>query len=228
MIKRVDKNITFRLKDSKKDIKLEEEINKNWEVFIKGKEGFFNGDIFVVDGIPSDEINYNIISSKYARIVYAKTHSNVKAYSLFASILFKTKDNYYVFIKNNHDRINVIGGLASKEDFDEDIFNPSKCLGREIKEEIGLDLNNKEHILSFSMNYLTLPDTSINVGPFGIVFTGVLNYTKDELLSYFSSNRERLDNEIKELLFFTNETYLELNKYLSKEPYLMDLMNEVV
>ena len=34
--------------------------------------------------------------------------------------------------------------------------------------------------------------------------------------------------KIKELLFFTNETYKNLNEYPSKEPYLMDLMNEVI
>ena len=222
MVSKINKKITFRIKEPakiKRNIELENNIKHNWSEFIKGKSNYFNGDIFVIGNkIETDNVYiYEVNKAKYADLVYAKTHSELTILSLFAAILFKTKDNYYVFIQNNHDVVNIIGGLASIEDFIDGLFKPEVCLSREVTEEIGLDINNKNDVLDYNIAYLTSPSNNENVFPFGIVFTGTLNYTKEELIEYYLNNNEKFDNEIKKLLFYNSSNYFELNNIENKE-----------
>ena len=190
MIDKIYKKIIFNVKDPV-EIEISDELKKqvedNWNNFVQEKNGYFNGDIFVITNKKENEdIVYEVGKAKYADLVYAKSHKDLTILSLFASILFKTKDDYYVFIRNSHDRVNVIGGLASEEDFENGFFIPEKCLEREVKEEINLNINNKNDVIDYKMKFITGPSNNENVFPLGIVFTGILNYTKkDQIILVF-------------------------------------------
>ena len=65
-----------------------------------------------------------------------------------------TKDNKYVIIKNNHNCINLIGGMADKMDFIKNQFSPDLCIKREISEEIGhLNIKKIWYILELYIIY---------------------------------------------------------------------------
>ena len=233
MIKEIKKEIKFILKDPieiDKSDELKTRINDNWNEFIKDKDGYFNGDIYVVcnQKETENEVIYEVGKAKYADLIYAKNHKELTIYSLFTSILFKTKDDFYTFILNSHNRVNIIGGLADINDFISGIFIPEKCLERELKEEINIDINDKNIILNYNKKYLSIPDIDTNIYPFGVVFLGELNYTKDELKEYLMNNKMYCDNEIKDMLFFSNDAIHELNKAENKEPYLIDLMKNII
>ena len=233
MIQEIKKGFKFILKDPIEIVKSEElkrRINDNWNEFIKGKEGYFNGDIYVIcnQKETESEIIYEVGQAKYADLVYAKEHKELTIYSLFSSILLKTKDDFYTFILNSHNRVNIIGGLADIYDFTNGIFIPEKCLERELKEEINIDINDKNIISSYNQKYLSLPGKDNNIYPFGVVYTGEINYTKDELKEHLLNNKVHCDNEIKDIIFISDDAINELNKIENKEPYLIDLMINII
>ncbi len=225
----IKNNMTFKTKypieiDRKG---LDNKINKNFEEFIKSRENYFNGDIFVVTNyeVIDNYVLFEISKAKYADLVYAKSHRDLIIRSLFSSILFKTKDDYYLLIKNIYGTINTIGGMADKDDFSNNLFIPENCLKREVMEEIGLDINNKDDIIKISKKYIKIPSDDATMYPMGVIYTGILNYTKEEFIKYYNSNKSRLDNEIDKLLFYTRDNYLELENETNKVSYLIELIS---
>ena len=206
---------------------LANKIKNNWNEFIKNHNNYFDGEIFIVGSIKEENeiMNLEVSKGKYSYLIYAIDHKELKVLTLFSSILFKTKDNYYLFIKNNHDRLNIIGGLASPEDFDNNIYNPTKCLKREVLEELGLDLDDKSIVSNYKMSFISLPGTEDNIYPTGIVFMGELTLDREELIDYFNNNK--FDDEIKELVFYQEKDYQLIESIDNKEQYLPDLLIEL-
>ena len=236
MIVKIENDLKFRnkcpfeLERTDSQIKL---VKENWNNFIQGKKDYYNGIIFNVTDIEKNIDNYTfeIGKANYEDFIYAKNNSDLVVNSLFVAILLKTKDDYYLLIKNNHNIINLIGGLASEEDFINEEFIPELCLERELKEEIGLNLKKKMDIMHFDRKYLKIPnkeDKLSNINPTGgVIYVGTLNYTKLEMNDYFKENKDTFDNEVKELLFFTKDNFSELNKIEKKIAYLDELISIV-
>lgn len=201
-----------------------EKIEKVWNEFIDGKNNLFNGDIYTVTNIKEENEQYEleIAKTKFADLVYAKQTKAFKVYSLFSSILFKTKDNYYVIVKDNQNRLNLFGGMASNEDFFDNNFNPKACLEREVKEELGLSLTDQNIVSSCHASFIKIPDKEEYMCPTGIVYTAQLNLTKDELNEYFGNKKEKVDDEIKNILFYTNDNYLEMYNENDIREYIIE------
>lgn len=233
MIIKLKKKPIFKEKTSSKEknnSELQQRIEKNWQKFIKENEEFFNGNIYSVTDIKNDLEQYifEIEKAKFADLIYAKQNTELMIHSLFVSIFIQTKDNYYVLIRNNHGTINSIGGMASDEDKENNTFSPEKCLEREIKEEIGLSLNDKKDFLEYDLNYLKIPNQPINVYSCGIIYTGIINYTKEELEKYFIENKNKLDKEVSELLFYSKDSYKDLYNENNKKDYLIEVLEDII
>lgn len=197
-------------------------IDEIWNQFIKNKKGYWNGDIYLANDLDLDKGIIKINKTKYASLVYAKEQNDLQIRALFCGILFTTLDNKYVIIKNNHDKINIIGGMADNEDFIDHKFNPNHCLKREVLEEIGLDIDNKKQVIDYSMEYLKVPESSENYYPVGIIYLGRLNYTSQEFIKYLDSHQ--FDNEIKYCYFYTADELLQLQLQKNDISYLKDLI----
>ena len=228
----IEKNLQFYLKEPleiEKTPSQSSKIEATRNEFIPGREGkYYNGEIFTVTNIEETTTSYliEIGKAKYADLIYATKNQDLLIWSLYAAIIFQTKDNYYLLIRNNHKELSFIGGMASEEDFQEQTFSPTFCLKRELKEELGIDLNNKEIVPDYKISYLKVPgDNKLTYHSFGIIFTGSLNYTKEELQSYFEANKEYFDHEITELYFYSKENALEFKKMRKKSPVLTEWMN---
>ncbi len=202
----------------------EEKINNLWNKFSSSKTDVFNGDIYAVTSIKSTNNNYEleIGKAKFADLVYAKQTNDLTIYSLFTSCLFKTKDNYYVITKDKNDRLNLLGGMASTDDFIDSEFRPEICLEREVKEELGLSLKDKKQVSSYQQAFIKMPSTDEKMYPTGVVYTGILNLTKDELEEYFITHKNNLDHEIKELLFYTKDNFLDIYKEKDIREYIVE------
>lgn len=202
----------------------EEKITDTWNKFIVGKTDVFNGDIYAVTNIKNNDNYYEleIGKAKFADLIYAKLNNDLTIYSLFTSCLFKTKDNYYVVTKDKRDRLNLLGGMASTDDFVNNIFTPEICLERETKEELGLSINDKSQVSSYHPTFVKIPSTTEKMYPTGVVYTGILNFTKEELEKYFIDHKNNFDNEIKELLFYTKDNYLDIYKEKDIREYIVE------
>lgn len=229
MIIPINKDLIFKNKqplEITRSKDLEIKIKKHWDRFIENNNGYFNGDIFVVTDIKETKENYifEIGKTKYADLIYSKETDNLSCYSLFASCIFITKDNYYVLVKNNHNKLNIIGGMASKEDFINNKFSPHNCLKRELKEELNIDINDKSIISNYYPKYIKLPSKNEAMSPTGVIYICNLNYTKDDLTNYFTNSSNMFDSEIKKLVFCTKDNYLNLKNMEHKEAYFIELI----
>lgn len=201
---------------------IKDKIDEYWNTFIQNNNNYWNGDIIVVTNI---DLNNNILElgkTKYSSLIYAKANDDLIIRPLFTTILLKTNDNKYVIIKNNHNRINLIGGLADVNDFENNIFILEKSLKREILEEIGLDLNDESKIFNVQMKYLKVPSDNENSGSIGILYTGCLNFTSEEFNNYLSDNT--FDGEITECYFYTASECLDLKLNKNDIPYLKEFI----
>ncbi len=187
---------------------IENKIDSCWNEFIKNHENYWNGEIFVTTNIDLENSIIDISKTNYSSIIYAKKNNDLDIKPLFAGILFKTKDNRYLIIKNNNDSINIIGGMVDKKDFLEKEFLPDLCIKREVLEETGIDLNDTKQVLKYDMKYLKVPENNENYYTIGILYTGLLNYTSAEFRNYLNSIE--LSSEIKEIYFYSKDECLEL------------------
>lgn len=202
--------------------KMQKDIERCWNEFIENKENYWNGDIFVATNIDLNNNTIEVGKTKYASLVYAKHNKDLIIKPLFSAILLKTKDNKYVIIKNNHNNINIIGGMADSADFKNGKFSPDACLHREVLEETGIDINNNSQVLEYNMKYLKVQDNNKNYGAIGVLYTGTLNFTSEEFKEYVSCNK--FDGEIKEWFFYDKEDCLNLKLKDTDISYLKEFI----
>lgn len=215
----IKKKISFEIKlSSEQEIK----VQKSWNSFIKGKNGFWDGELISVTNFDLDNNTIEIGKTKFSCLIYSKNNNDLDVRSLFVSVLFKTTDDKYVVVKNNHGRINIIGGIIEESDIEYEAFNPEVCLKRELREEMNLDLYNPKHIKMYKMKYLKIPNPGRN---YGIVYIGILNFSSYELINYYNNQKEKIDNEIIELKLLSKEEIITLNLDNEDISYLKELIN---
>lgn len=197
-------------------------VEANWKSFIKEKEGYWDGELLSVTKLDENNNIIEVGKSKFSYLIYSKMNSELDIRSLFVAILLKTLDNKFVIIKNNHERINIIGGIVEEEDLRGNWFNPDICLSRELKEELNLDLNNRNDILSYHMKYLKTPNPGRN---YGLIYNGTLNFYSQELIEYYMENKDKLDNEIVELKLLSKDEVEKLDLSNDDISYLKELIN---
>ena len=200
---------------------LEKKIKDNWDNFVKDKDDYWDGDLLAVTNYDSVNNVIEVGRAKYSWLIYSSNNNDLDINSLFVSILLRTIDGYYVIIKNNHDKFNIIGGMVEEIDLGSDKFNPDVCLRRELKEELNLDLDNKNHISYYEVKYFKEPKPGNN---YGIVYRGVLNFNKSDFISYFEKCKSKFDGEISELLLLNKNEVKLLDLSDGGISYLSEMM----
>ena len=72
------------------------------------------------------------------------------------------------------------------------------------------------------MKYFKTPNPGRN---YGIIYTGVLNFSSSELLKYFVDNKSKLDHEVSKLLLLDKEEVEGLNMNDNDISYLKELVD---
>ena len=222
MLKQV-KSINFTLNNSTFN-EYKNEIESFWKKYSKENPELFNGYVVSVQEIKELEDNsYDITINllKYCEISYSKIIGNIKTRPFFSGGYIKTKDNYICFVIKQNSVVDLVGGLASNEDFVNDIYNPDMCLIREFKEEMGIDITSK----NIDIKYLKYPNEIENEKSFfflGIIYEIKLDLSMEELNALFKSKNH--DDELKSLLFLKDDDYNILDKY-DKKNYIDELFN---
>ena len=237
-----DKNIKVNYQDEyvKLPDEIQREIDSKWEDMIKENPYLWNGDTVSVYDV---KIENNIIElfcqkSKYAHHLYQERLGLPKEYeciSLSACSLMETKDGYFVLGEldkntSNPVMINVPGGGIDKEDIDNNKIDCLKTIIRETKEEVNIDLNDKNLVKDYHLMGFYQAEEGITPGI--QVFAKVeLNFTKFEMQKHFADYYEWLLNnngqlELKRIHFLNKNNCLEeFDKFNNpKKSYLRPLL----
>lgn len=224
MIIKAENNLVFKNKtpfELEKSNTQIENIKQYWNEFVRNNKEVYNGNIYHVTSITKQKNStiFELAKTKFEDAVYSKKHSDLKIKNLFVATYFITADGYYCIIKNNRDIFNLIGGIADENDFENGTFNPKKCLYREVKEELGIDIQEK-----INLKYLKVPseqEDNISYYPVGIIYETILNITSNELQEQFNKNKDIIDGEIKEIVILKDFNILK--QYDKKASYLIEL-----
>lgn len=220
-----------------KDIK--EQISIFWKQSKKDNPSLFNGELICVSGYK--EVNSLIeITCKrtlYSHHLYDERVGLPKGYgchNLVVGCLLETSDNYYVIgeMASNTSVPNCLqipGGNVDNTDIKEervDIFN---ALIRECKEEVNINLEDKNMIESFKLKYISIPNEKSNA--YLIIAKSKLRMTKKEMIEYYKEyltylKDNNLEIEFSNLHFINKKkTKEELNKLKNpKRSYLEELL----
>jgi 8-oxo-dGTP pyrophosphatase MutT (NUDIX family) len=199
MIIRV-KNIEFEIMETADPFsEFRNDIEQFWAEHCRKNPEAFSEKILNVLGTEetAQGIKLQIGIANYYEAFYSKNVGNIKTRNLFSGAYILTSDGYYCLAVDTTNEINLIGGVASLEDFDNGRYIPELCLIRECKEEMGIDITD-EHF-TYELKYLKVTSGNENYFPVGILYEINTSYSKYELETIFKSNPH--DNELSSLKF---------------------------
>lgn len=238
MVKKITGNIKFSCKKPIEIIRSDaekENIIKNWNDFIKNhvEDGIYNGKIYaVIDLIREKNKTILVIAqTNFADYIYAKMTKKICVHTLFVASYIITKDGYYGIIVNKEKILNTIGGMVEEVDFLEGKFCPEICLQRELKEEIGIDLYDKNYICKYSAKYAKYPapeQKDIPIYSVGILYQLETCKTTTELIDIYNKRRINTDKEVDTFFFFNKNSLDELIRYENKEDYILELFDNIL
>lgn len=202
-------------------------IQENWDELLNSGKNYTNGELYTVSSIEFDKdncLNFNISKTDFAHYLYTVKQNFEGEHicrSIATSALFITSDNYYVLGKMSSstslaDKIKFIGGAIDKDDFINNEFQPIECIKREVKEEIGLTLDDKSKVESINSSYFI---TRKNLSFINVCFRIKLNMSANKMVTLFNRHNESLHNqnleqELDSIVLLKNEKN-EINNFIS-------------
>ena len=233
--------LNFRVVDARQEISLPEKIksniNKLWASKLATNSHLFNGPIYSIGEIVSnnDYIDFNMYRSSYAHYLHSKSKDFIGDHicrSIAVSALLLTADNFYCLgMMSEHTSYpNVIqcpGGAIDKVDIKGNVFDTWATVYREVQEEIGLDLEDRILNSTKESKYLI---TRKNLSYIGIGYVIELSINKNQLENIFLLHNENSKgiNELQKLLFVRKDKESVLNfieeKNIRKIDYLENLL----
>ena len=220
-----------------KDIK--EQINIFWKQSKKANSSLFNGELICVSEYKeaNNLIEITCKRTHYSHHLYDERVGLSKEYSchnLVVGCLLETNDNYYIIgeMASNTSVPNCLqipGGNVDNTDIREERVDILNALIRECKEEVNINLEDKNMVESFKLKYISLPNEISNA--YLIIAKGKLRMTKKEMIEYYKEYLKYLKDNNLEIEFanlhFINKKKAreELDRLKNpKRSYLEDLL----
>lgn len=242
VIKNKQINITIENKPLSLPKELRKKIDAFWNEAIKENPQLWNGEIFCVSKCVLDDnsLVMNCSKTDYAHYLYDERigcPTENSCYNLSAGTLLETLDGYYVIgelakTTSYPGCLTITGGnIDEKEDIIGNVVNISNTMRREAIEELNIDFNNKEQVLSHEILYLMPPMDKIKGYEF--CAKAKINFTSNEIMEYYNKYKEyleenKLEIEFDKIVLLKKETALEvLKKSLNpKRKYLIPLIEQ--
>lgn len=208
-------------------------VQEYWQKIQQEKDFLTETKILIVSNFEIIRNNYTIElkETTFSNYMYAKEcGGDIRA--MFSGAYILTEDQFVMCVLNNYyenelefETLNLVGGMSDAKDIINGMYSSEKCLKREFKEELGLNLEDDNW--NIQLKYLKYPSENENpVGyPIGTIYEIKTSYTKAQLEKMFEESSH--DNEVKELIFFSKGTYKEIYNYEHKKTYLPELFKKI-
>lgn len=242
MLKNIEgTTIKIKFKDEMLEISkdLKEKINNFWNQSKNENHSLFNGELICISEYKKTNnlIEITCKRTHYSHHLYDERVGLPKEYgchNLVVGCLLETSDNYYVIgeMASNTSVPNCLqipGGNVDNTDIKEESIDIFNALIRECKEEVNINLEDKNIVESFKLKYISLPNEISNA--YLIIAKGKLKMTKKEMIEYYKEYLKYLKDNNLEIEFsnlhFINKKKVkeELNKLQNpKRSYLRELL----
>ncbi|TQR19019.1 hypothetical protein [Psychrobacillus vulpis] len=209
-----------------------------WDEQVKQNPHFRNGEVFTITEInkTSEELQVTVAETDYKHFLYTIRHEDC-AYPckvIFTCVSVITSDNYIAFGRMNQNtstpgRLQFTGGGLDKSDLEGYIFNLSKSIGKELREEMGLQIESP-YTKSFIPKFVKSKGTYDFLA---VMYELKVDLTAQELHALFDKHNKNLIDkgeqpEFEEFIFVLLEKanvldFIENNHSL-KEDYLEPIL----
>lgn len=208
--KEYDLNINY--KNEKVDLpwSIKEKIQTNWE---ENGEKFTNGDIFYINKYNINEkdkmINMDICNSTYDHYLYTRLKKEYDEYScvnLWSGAVIETSDGKLVLGEMSNETVSegelhISGGSTDRDDLEDNKIDYYKTMKRELYEELGINLDDRNIVKDFYLRYLKVPSIIEVELSFGVLYKIDLNITFEEFKEKFYKYKKYLDDNKLEVEF---------------------------
>lgn len=218
---------------------LQEKINNHFENIKNSGANVWNGEVFCVTNYKVEDNFVEIVCKKsdYAHYLYEERIGCEKQYecrNLSGGCLIETIDGYYIIGELDDstsypNMLQIPGGNIDKTDIINEKIDIEKTIIRETKEEVNINLNDKNMMISNDINYLYISEEGIQPGA-QIFSKAKIKMTADEFKKHFENynkflKENNLEIEFKKLYFLKKEKAVEELKKLNnpKRKYLEPL-----
>lgn len=211
-----------------------------WNETTNKNQNLWNGELMYVSSYEnfSNKIVISCKKTTYSHYLYDEKKGIIDEYachSLSAGSLLETSDNYYIVgelgEKTSYPHcIQPCGGSVEKRDLENGKINIIKTIIREAKEELNIDLQNKNQVLESKIKYISLPDDKVHTY---IIFMKILlNMTKLDVEKHYKKYLQdlKIDNgeiEFCKLHYIKKDNIKEQLDKLNnpKRGYLLELLD---
>ena len=242
MIIKVNKKIEVTKIEEKLQLpqKLQIQIENFWKKQLIENPHLFNGEIWSVtkfEELPN-KIKMSIQKTNYAHYLFDERvgiEGKYACYNLNCGILLETHDGYYIVGEMNETTsypkgLQISGGNLDQNDIQPDgQVDIANNIARELKEELGIDLFDKNIVQEYEMRYMEIPQGKRH--SYAPRMKGILSITAKEMEEQYRNYKNKLekigeDVEFARLHFIKKENAIEELKSLNnpKRPYLEDLI----
>ena len=217
-----------------------EKIEIFWKKQTEENPHLFNGEVWSVTKIEEleEKIRLTIQKTNYAHYLYDERvglDKKFACYNLNGGILLETIDKKYIVGEMDETTsypkgLQISGGNLDQNDIKEDgTVDLIGNIARELKEELNLDLFDKNIIETYKMQYMEIPEGKRH--SYAPMLKGFLKFTSEEMKKYYKDYKEYLTQtnqevEFTKLHFINKENALEQINTMDnpKRPYLRDLL----
>lgn len=191
--------------------KLKEKIKTFWQEQVKDNPNLFNGETWNVTKMEEkeNEIVLTVEKTDYAHYIYDERHGvddeQYFCHNLASGVYIVTGDGYGVVGElddsTSYPRCLQVsgGGLDATKDLINNEFDLVKTAERELKEELNLELNNKQQISKYCFEYLEVPEGKRHA--YCALLKAITTLTAKELEEHFNKYKKYLDENNGEVEF---------------------------
>ncbi len=193
-IEKVKKTIELKYFDEKMILpnNVQVKINAYWEKRLRENVKLRRGKVYCIRDViyHVDKTTYNLVSTDYAHYLYTLNCDIEEKYACkvcFAVGLIITSDNKYIIGQMDEDtatplRLQLPGGGLEEQDICDGRVCLDKNLDRELKEEVGFGLFDKQLVLSSKLTYVKHG----GIGKFvAFIYSIKITLSSSEYTSYF-------------------------------------------
>jgi 8-oxo-dGTP pyrophosphatase MutT (NUDIX family) len=167
IIKRISTEINLTVSDEPLNLSasLQESINLYWDSLMESGKTYQRGEIFSIKEVveTGEALHILLYKTDYAHFLFSRhceIPSNVKCRVVVANGVIRTQDNFLILGQMNRQTAQpgrlqfIAGGIDVVEDVREDSVDILATLIREAKEEVGIDLTDRNLVLKVEPKYI--------------------------------------------------------------------------
>ena len=207
--KKVVTKTMHRKMDLPEEIKVE--IATFWQEQVKDNPNLFNGEIWNVTkmGEQGNKVVLTLNKTDYAHYIYDERHGiddeKYFCHNLSSGVYIVTSDGYGVLgeLDDNTSYPKCLqvsgGGLDTKQDLVDNEFDLVKTAERELKEELNIELKNKNQIRQYDFKYIEIPEGKRHA--YSVLLKAKSTLTSKELKAHFGNYKKYLEENNGEIEF---------------------------